>query len=83
MANKPLTVARRDYVEDIVNITNKADLPMFVKVEVLERMLDEMRPLAETELKRDEASYRAALQEEKEKEKAAEPTDPKKKEGKH
>lgn len=80
MAHKPLTVARRDYVEDIVNITNKADLPMFVKVEVLERVLDQMRPLAENELKRDEASYRAALQEEKEKDK---PTESKKKEEKH
>jgi hypothetical protein len=76
MVHKPLTVARRDYVEGIVNLTNKTDLPMFVKVEVLERMLDEMRPLIDTELKRDEASYRAALQEEK----ATEPTSPKKKE---
>lgn len=81
MAHKPLTVARRDYVEDIVNITNKTDLPMFVKVEVLERVLDEMRPLADNELKRDEASYRAALQEEKEK--PAEPAETKKKEEKH
>ena len=56
MAHKPLTVARRDYVEDIVNITNKTDLPMFVKVEVLERVLDEMRPLADNELKRDEVT---------------------------
>lgn len=81
MVQKPLTVARRDYVEDIVNVTNKAELPMFVKVEVLESVLDEMRPLADNELKRDEASYRAALQEEKEK--STEPTDQKKKEEKH
>ena len=61
MLKKPVTVARRDYMQGIVNLTNSSGLPAFVMVEVLENTLKELRPLMSSELKRDEALYRQAL----------------------
>lgn len=62
--NKPITIARRDYLHGIVDLSNKSMLPAFVMVDVLERVTNELRQLAEGELKHDEATYRAALQKE-------------------
>ena len=59
--NKPLTVARQDYLAAVCDATNQANLPAFVVVEVLDRLLTQMRKAAEQELKRDAAKYRNAL----------------------
>lgn len=67
MLQKPITLARRDYMQGIVDLTNNSGLPAFVIVDVLEHTLNELRPAVSLELKRDEANYRAALQEESEK----------------
>lgn len=64
---KPLTVARNDYMTEICNLTNNSNLPAFVIVEVLESILREVRPMIDTELKRDMATYRAAMQNEPDK----------------
>lgn len=72
MPQKPITIARRDYAQDIVNLTNNSGLPAFVMVDVLEHVLNELRPLMNTEVKRDEATWRAAMQ--KENEEPSEPT---------
>ena len=58
---KPITLARRDYMQGIVDLTNKSGLPAFVIVDVLEHVLEELRPAVSTELKRDEAAYHEAL----------------------
>ena len=63
MKDKPLTVARHDYMQTMVDATNNSNLPAFVIVEVLENLLREMRPMMDAELKRDLASYRASMQE--------------------
>lgn len=73
MTTKPIILARRDYMQGIVNLTNRSELPAFVMVEVLEQAARELRPLMDAELKRAEATWRAAQQ--KEKEEQAEPTD--------
>lgn len=62
MAQKPLTIARRDYMRSIVDLTNGSCLPAFVIVNVLEDIISQVRPLMDSELARDEAQYRAALQ---------------------
>ena len=64
---KPLTIARNDYMTALCVLTNNSNLPAFVIVEVLESVLREVRPMMETELKRDMATYRAAMQKEPEK----------------
>lgn len=59
MARKPITVARRDYMAAVCEATNKSGLPAFVVVDVLERVLKEMRSAADTEVQRDFARYEA------------------------
>lgn len=66
MAQKPITLARHDYMRGIVNLTNQSGLPAFVMVEVLEQAARELRPAMDAELKKAEANYRAALQREQE-----------------
>ena len=50
--NKPLSVERHEYMQKIIQITNAAALPAFVKVGVLEQALKEMRKIEDKELKR-------------------------------
>jgi len=59
MARKPITVARRDYMAAVCEATNKSGLPAFVVVDVLEKVLSELRPAMDAELKRDFAAYEA------------------------
>ena len=75
MIQKPITLAREEFIQAVCDTCNKADIPAFVKIDVLERALNELRKVQETELKRDEAEFRAALQAQKE-----EQTDDKKEE---
>lgn len=60
MINKPITVARMEYMQQIVELSNSSPLPAFVKVGVLEQALAEMRKIADNELKRDLTQYREA-----------------------
>lgn len=62
MIHKPITLAREDFIQAVCDTCNKADIPAFVKIDVLERVLNELRKVQETELKHDEAEFRAALQ---------------------
>ena len=62
MVNKPITVARNDYMAALCNITNQSNLPAFVVVDVLTRFTAELEKLAEAELSRDTAAYREAIQ---------------------
>jgi hypothetical protein len=61
MANKPITVERFEYMQKIVEATNAAELPAFVKVDVLKQTIAELSNFANTELKRDLESYRASM----------------------
>ena len=59
---KPLSIANRDYLQALCDLTNSCGLPAFVAANTLEKVLNQMRIEADNELKRDEATYRAALQ---------------------
>ena len=61
---KPLSLANRDYLQSLCDITNNCGLPAFVVVDTLTKLLNQMQVEAEKELKRDEAAYRAAVQNE-------------------
>ena len=61
--DKPITIARREYIKNICDITNKSGLPSFVVVDVLEKILASARENAENELKRDEAMWRKFMSE--------------------
>lgn len=55
--NKPLSVARREYIQTVVDLTNNSGLPMFTIVDILDGILKDARNLAETEYQRDLAAW--------------------------
>lgn len=57
----PITLARRDYVDKICDITNKCGLPAFVIADILEKILSKVRQQEELEVKRDEALWHKTL----------------------
>lgn len=70
MANKPITVARQEYMQKIVDVTNSAELPAFVKLDVIRQIFDKLKTLTAEELKRDTEDYNASLREEEQPETA-------------
>lgn len=56
--NKPISVARREYIQSVVDLTNNSGLPMFTIVDILDGILKDARNLAETEYQRDLAAYK-------------------------
>ena len=65
---KPLSIATRDYLQSMCDITNNCNLPAFVVVDALTKLLNQMQIEAEKELKHDEAIYRVTLQKETDRE---------------
>lgn len=63
MVDKPISLKRKEYIQAICSITNNCGLPAFVVVDVLDRILIEMRNAADMEIKRDEAMWHKAQQE--------------------
>lgn len=57
--NKPITLARHEYMQKIVDATNACPLPSVFKADVLESALRQLRELADKELKRDMEAYQA------------------------
>lgn len=68
MGNKPITVLRAEFIKDIVGTINASHLPAFIKVEVLERVLAQLRPQVDAELKRDTSAYESANHNDKQEE---------------
>ena len=56
--NKPITVIRQEYLQEIVNATNSCALPSVFKADVLETALRQLRANADDELKRDMEAYK-------------------------
>lgn len=61
--NKPITVARQEYMEGLVKLCNEAQLPAFVKVDILQRLLTIVQKQMNEEYERDNAAYQKAKQE--------------------
>ena len=64
--SKPLTIIYNDYIKAVVTASNEARLPSFIKIIVLEKVIAELRPLAETEYKRDIEAYNKQVAEQAE-----------------
>ena len=56
---KPITVARQDFTEQILELVNKAELPAFVIAEVLEKLTAQMNQLALIQYQQDAQAYEA------------------------
>jgi len=61
MAQKPITVARMDYMQKIADISNESGLPAFVMLEVIERFKSQLEQLADRQLVQDQRTYQEEL----------------------
>ena len=61
MANKSIVVARQDFINDLVGVINAYKLPAFVKVEIMERALSQLKSLEDAELQQELTRYNQEL----------------------
>lgn len=61
--NKPITVARNEFITGVCEIVNKTGLPAFVAVDALGHVVAELQKLADAEYQRDLAAYQQARRE--------------------
>jgi hypothetical protein len=59
--DKPLSMAYKEYLVALYDLTNKSGLPPFVACFAMEKTLAELRRIAELDSKREEAVYRQSL----------------------
>ena len=59
--NKPLSVARQEFIEKIVNEINTCGLPLFVVEPILKDLLDEVGATAKKQYEIEKAQYEQAL----------------------
>lgn len=71
---KPITITRKEFIENIVETINDSGLPFFIIEPILKDLLDSVRQGAEAQLEKDRAAYQEYLREEAEKEEAQEST---------
>lgn len=64
MARKPLVVARNDFVNDVVNLINETELPMFAIGDVLKEVLLQVKEQADAEYEAAKKQYEKELKEE-------------------
>ena len=55
--NKPLTIARQEFIDDLVNLINGSGLPAFVMSDVLSDILSDVRMEEQRQLARDKEEY--------------------------
>ncbi len=55
--DKPLTVARQEFAENIVEVINNSGLPAFVMLEIVQSCERELTKLSQTQYEKDKAEY--------------------------
>ena len=60
---KPITVARQDFINDVVGLINGAGLPAFMLVEIFKDITAEMSRQANEQYENDKRAYEAAMKE--------------------
>ena len=63
MINKPITVARQIFIENVVNEINESGLPFFVVADVLSSFIPELRKQATVQFEEDRKAYEESLTE--------------------
>lgn len=56
----PITIARNDCIQRVCDALNESGLPAFAKVDLMERILAELRPMMDAEYRKDLEDYKAA-----------------------
>ena len=59
---KPLSVAREDFITDIVSLCNQSGLPLFTMEEVLKNLTQELHIAAQQQLEADRHRYQEQLE---------------------
>lgn len=59
--NKPLTVARQEFAENIVELINNSQLPAFALLEILKSCEAELTVLSQKQYEQDKAEYEKSL----------------------
>lgn len=58
---KPITVARNEFVQDLVNLCNNSGLPFFVLEDILKNLTQEVHAAAQKQLEDDTKRYQEQL----------------------
>ena len=64
--NKPITIARQELIDALIQVINNSPVPAFVAADVLKELLPAVQANIKKELEADVAEYRYALQTEAE-----------------
>lgn len=59
--SKPLSVARQEFIEKLINDVNECQLPLFVVEYVLKDMLDVVKATAQKQYETEKAQYEKQL----------------------
>ena len=62
--DKPITIAKNEYIENLINATNASPLPAFLKIYILRDIISELNTLAQQQEQSDRAVYDKACAEE-------------------
>jgi len=57
MNQKPIILAREEYAKAIIDATNSAPLPAFVKIDVLNGLIQSLNQVAQEEYAREKAEW--------------------------
>lgn len=60
---KPLSVAREDFVNELVELVNNSGLPMFVVLDVLKGATEEVKEAAARQYEQEKLEYEKAKEE--------------------
>lgn len=69
---KPITLLREDFIENIQNLCNSSGLPFFVISDVMKQLIPQIDDLTRRETERDRSIYKELLEKKKEQEKQKE-----------
>lgn len=66
---KPITVARQEFIDTVANAVNNSDLPAFLVIDVLRMFLSQLEPQEEQQFQRDFAEWEKFVSEQEQEEK--------------
>lgn len=66
MIQKPITVARAEFIENLTSLINTSGLPSFMIEPILKDFLSDIRLMAQQQLETDRKRYNELLEAEKE-----------------
>lgn len=63
--NKPITIAREEFLNGLINLVNNAGLPAFIMREAMGNVYTELQRLEKEQLERDKIAWEHTMAEEK------------------